>query len=80
MYFVIKYNIFHEYFINGITTAINTNKNVHFVFDFGQREIISFFTLDKGEHSIIYSKCMNIETYVERGEKKSQTPGEVHHC
>jgi hypothetical protein len=37
------------------------------VFDFGQREVIFFFTLvtNKGEHSIIYT--------VERGEKKSQT-------
>ena len=36
------------------TTAIPVKKNS----EFGQREVISFFTLitNKGEHSIIYSK------------------------
>jgi hypothetical protein len=47
------------------TTAINT---------FGQRKVISFFTLvtNKGEHSIFCSKETNIDT-VERGEKKSNS-------
>ena len=55
MYFIIKYNVFNKYIINVTTTEINTcNK----IFEFGQREVISFFTLvtNKGEHSIIYSK------------------------
>ena len=41
--------------INATTTAINTCKNV---FEFGQREVISVFTLvtNKGEHSIIIIK------------------------
>ena len=53
------------------TTAINTRKNY---LTFGQREVISFFTLvtNKGEHSIFCSKETNIDT-VERGEKKSNT-------
>jgi len=44
---------FIKYIISATTTAINTCKNF---FDFGQREVISFFTLVtyKGEHSIIY--------------------------
>jgi hypothetical protein len=48
------------YFSNGkiikvTTTEINTCKRI---FEFGKREVISFFTLvtNKGEHSIIYSK------------------------
>ena len=55
MYFIIKYNVFNKYIINVTTTEINTRKNI---FEFGQREVISFFTLvtNKGEHSIIYSK------------------------
>ena len=48
----IKYN---KYIINVTITEINTCKKI---FEFGQREVISFFTLvtNKGEHSIIYSK------------------------
>ena len=55
MYFIIKYNVFNKYIINVTTTDINTCKKI---FEFGQREVISFFTLviNKGEHSIIYSK------------------------
>jgi hypothetical protein len=54
MYFIIKYNVFNKYIIN-VTTTINTCKKI---FEFGQREVIFFFTLvtNKGEHSIIYSK------------------------
>ena len=52
MYFIIKYNVFNKYIINVTTTEINTRKKI---FEFGQREVISFFTLvtNKGEHSII---------------------------
>ena len=52
MYFIIKYNVFNKYVIN---VEINTRKKI---FEFGQREVISFFTLvtNKGEHSIINSK------------------------
>jgi hypothetical protein len=54
-------NVFHNklerilYIINATTTAINTYKRL---FEFVQREAISFFTLvtKAGEHSIIYSK------------------------
>ena len=55
MYFIIKYNVFDKYIINVTTTEINTCKKI---FEFGQREVISFFTLvtNKGEYSIIYSK------------------------
>ena len=55
MYFIIKYNVFNKYMINVTTTAINTCKKI---FEFGQREVIAFFTLatNKREHSIIYSK------------------------
>jgi hypothetical protein len=55
MYFIIKYNVFNKYIINVTTTEINTCKQIY---EFGQREVISFFTLvtNKGEHSIIYSK------------------------
>jgi hypothetical protein len=55
MYFIIKYNVFNKYIINVTTTGINTCKKI---FEFAQREVISFFTLvtNKGEHSIIYSK------------------------
>ena len=55
MYFIIKYNVFNKYIINVTTTEINTCKKI---FEFGQREVISFFTLvtNKGEYSIIYSK------------------------
>ena len=44
-----KIQCIHKYIINTITTALNTCKNV---FDFGQREVISFFTLftTKEEH------------------------------
>ena len=72
MYFIIKYNVCNKYIINVTTTEINTCKQI---FEFGQREVISFFTLvtNKGEHSIFCSKETNIDT-VERGEKKSQTP------
>ena len=55
MYFIIKYNAFNKYIIN-VTTEINTCEKI---FEFGQREVISFFTLvtNKGEgRSIIYSK------------------------
>jgi uncharacterized membrane protein YccF (DUF307 family) len=53
--FIIKYNVFNKYIINVTTTEINTCKTI---FEFGQREVISFFTLvtSKGGHSIIYSK------------------------
>jgi hypothetical protein len=42
---------YFKYFINATTTAINTCKKL---FEFGQREVISFFTLvtNKGEQSI----------------------------
>jgi hypothetical protein len=52
MNFIIKYNVFNKYVINVTTIEINTCKNK---FEFGQREVISFFTLvnNKGEHSII---------------------------
>jgi hypothetical protein len=55
MYLIIKYNVFNKYIINVTTTEINSYKKI---FEFGQREVISFFTLvaNKGEHSIIYSK------------------------
>jgi hypothetical protein len=55
MYFIIKYNVFNKYIINVTTTEINTCKTI---FEFGQREVISFFMLviNKGEHFIIYSK------------------------
>jgi hypothetical protein len=48
MYFIKKYNVFNKHIINATTTPINT-------FEFGQREVISVFTLvtNKGEHSII---------------------------
>ena len=48
-------NVFNKYIINVTTTEINTCKKI---FEFGQRGVISFFTLvtNKGEHSIIYSK------------------------
>ena len=42
MYFIIKYNVFNKYIINVSTTEINTCKKI---FEFGQREVISFFTL-----------------------------------
>ena len=60
MYFIIKYNVFNKYIINVTTTKINTCKKI---FEFGQREVISFFTLvtNKVEHSIIYSKYTNID-------------------
>ena len=62
MYFIMKYNVFNKYIINvtSTTTEINTCKQI---FEFGQREVISFFTLvtNKGEHSIIYSKQANID-------------------
>ena len=53
MYFIIKYNVFNKYIINVTTKEINTCKKI---FEFGQREIVSFFTsvTNKGEHSIIY--------------------------
>ena len=72
MYFIIKYNVFNKYIINVTTTKINTCKKI---FEFGQREVISFFTLvtNKGEHSIIYS---NIDW--KRAWKKNQTPWKVH--
>jgi hypothetical protein len=41
MYFIIKYNLFNKYIINVTTTEINTFKKI---FEFGQREVISFFT------------------------------------
>ena len=42
MHFIIKYNVFNKYIINVSTTEINTCKKI---FEFGQREVISFFTL-----------------------------------
>ena len=70
MYFIIKYNVFNKYIINVTTTEINTCKKI---FEFGQREVISFFTLvtNKGEHSI-FSQRKQILT-IERDEKKRQT-------
>ena len=55
MYFIIKCNVFNKNIINVTTTEIHNRKKI---FEFGQREVISFFTLvtNKGEHSIIYSK------------------------
>ena len=49
MYFIIKYNVCNKYIINVTTTEINTCKKI---FEFGQKEVISFFTLvtNKGEH------------------------------
>jgi hypothetical protein len=69
LYFIIKYNVFNKYIIYATTTAINTYKKV---FDFGQREVISVFTLvtNKGEHSICCSRETNI-VMVGRGEKRS---------
>jgi hypothetical protein len=48
MYFIIKYNVFNKYIINVTTTGINTCKKI---FEFAQREVISFFTsvTNKGE-------------------------------
>ena len=61
MYFIIKYNAFNKYIINVTTTGINTCKKI---FEFCQREVISFYTLvtNKGEHSIIYSKTQSKQT------------------
>jgi hypothetical protein len=44
--------LFYKYIINATTTVINTCKKI---FEFGQREVISFFTLvtNNGEHPII---------------------------
>ena len=44
MYFIIMYNVFniYIYIINVTTTEIDTCKKI---FEFGQREVISFFTL-----------------------------------
>ena len=42
MYFIINYNVFNKYIINVTTTEINTCKKI---FEFGQRGVISFFTL-----------------------------------
>jgi hypothetical protein len=55
MYFIIKYNAFNKHIINVTTPAINTCKNI---FEFGQREVVSFFPLvtNKGEHSINVNK------------------------
>ena len=55
MYFIIKYNVFDKYIINVTTTEINTCTNI---FEFCQREVISFFTLvtNKGEHSILFTQ------------------------
>jgi hypothetical protein len=56
MYLIIMYNVFniYIYIINVTTTEIDTCKKIY---EFGQREVISSFTLvtNKGEHSIIYS-------------------------
>jgi hypothetical protein len=55
MYFIIKYNVFNEYIINVTTTEINTCKKI---FEFGQREVISFFTLvtNKGESTLVFTQ------------------------
>jgi hypothetical protein len=52
-------NVFNRYIINVTTTAINTCKKK--ILEFGQREVISFFTLvtNEGEHSIVYSVDIN---------------------
>jgi hypothetical protein len=39
--FIIKYNVFDKYIINVTTTEINTCKKI---FEFGQREVISFMS------------------------------------
>jgi hypothetical protein len=46
-YFIIKYNVFNKYIINVTTTEINTSKKI---IEFGQREVISFFTLVTNKH------------------------------
>jgi hypothetical protein len=55
MYFIIKYNVFNKYIINVTTTEINTCKKI---FEFGQREVISFFTLvtNKGESTLVFTQ------------------------
>jgi hypothetical protein len=51
MYFIIKYNVFNKYIINVTTTEINTCKQI---FEFGQREVISFFTLVTNKGTVAY--------------------------
>jgi hypothetical protein len=55
MYFIIKYKAFNKCIINVTTTEIKTCKKI---FEFGQREVIYFFTLvtNKGEHLFTQSK------------------------
>ena len=50
MYFIIKYNVLNKYIINVTTTGINTYKKI---FEFGQREVISFFTLVTNKESTL---------------------------
>ena len=52
MYFIIKYNVFNKYIINVTTTEINTCKKI---FEFGQREVISFFTLVR-ESTLLFTQ------------------------
>ena len=70
MYFIIKYNVFNKYTINVTTTEINTCKKI---FEFGQREVISFFTLvtNKGEH--YYLLKVNKHWLEESQKKESNT-------
>ena len=51
MYFIIKYNVFNKYITNVTTTKINTCKKI---FEFGQREVISFFTLVTKQGRALY--------------------------
>ena len=50
MYFIIKCNVCNKYIINVTTTEINTCKQI---FEFGQREVISFFTLVTNKESTL---------------------------
>jgi hypothetical protein len=70
MYFIIKYNVFNKYIINVTTTEINTCKKI---FEFGQREIISFFTLLTRESTLLFTQSKQTLTGREP-EKKNQTP------
>jgi hypothetical protein len=64
---IVHLSLFYiKYIINVttiITTVINTGKQI---FEFYQREVISFFTLvtNKGEHSIIVMNARESENYL----------------
>ena len=70
MYFIIKYNVFNKYIINVTTTEINTCKKI---FEFGQRGVISFFTLvtNKGERALYYLLKVNKHWLEESLKKES---------